>query len=103
MTWMLENSLWLVALGLMLASSGIDGAYMSRLMTPGLWPLGYILNTMSDVSTMVVMYWFGRLRQSPKGTKRYRLAAWLLLSEVVSVGYSWFFSWRQLLLILLLL
>ena len=28
--WLQANSLWLVSLGLMVASSGIDGAYMAR-------------------------------------------------------------------------
>jgi len=97
---MINNSLWLAALGLMLASSGIDGAYMSKMMEPALWPLGYVLNTVSDVSGMIIIYWFGRLRQDRKGSKRYRLAIALLPAELIAVGYSWFFSWRQLIIVL---
>jgi len=98
--WMLDNSLWIAALGLMLASSGIDGAYLSKMMEPRLWVLGYVLNTMSDISGMIIMYWFGRLRQERKGSKRYRLAIALLPAELVTVAYSWFFSWRQLITVL---
>lgn len=94
----LNASLWLVSLGLMLASSGLDGAYMSKWM-PGGWAwLGLVLNTMSDIAGMVIMYWFGRLQQSGR-TKR-RLSYALLLSEGVAIGYSWFFSWRQLRMVL---
>jgi len=94
--WMINNSLWLAALGLMLASSGIDGAYMSTMMDPRLWFLGYVLNTVSDISGMVLMYWFGRLRQERRGSTRYRLALVLLPAEIIAILYSWFFSWLQL-------
>jgi len=100
MTWLLDNSLWLASLGLMLASSGIDGAYLAKMMEPQLWPLGYVLNTVSDVSGMILIYWFGRLRQDRKGSKRYRLALALLPAEVVAIAYSWFFSWLQLRMVL---
>jgi hypothetical protein len=85
----------LVALGLMLASSGLDGVYMSKWMSGADW-LGFVLNTMSDVANLVLMYWFGRFRQSAKGSKRYKLAAALLPSEVIAALYSWLSSWRQL-------
>jgi hypothetical protein len=94
-----QNSLWIVALGLMLASSGIDGAYMARWMPGASW-LGYVLNTTADVAGLILMYWFGRLRQFSKNTKRHRMAIVLLPAEVITVAYSWFFSWRQLLLVL---
>ena len=94
--WAKENSLWIVSAGLMLASSGLDGMYMSAWM-PGGWAwLGLALNTMSDVAGMVLMYWYGRLRLSPRGSKRYKLAAALLPAELVAVAYSWLFGWRQL-------
>jgi len=96
-TWLLNNSLWLAALGLMLASSGMDGAYMAKIMEPSLWPLGYVLNTMSDVSGLVIMYAFGRLQQERKNSKKWKLSRVLLGAELVAVAYSWFFSWRQLL------
>ncbi len=94
--WIANHSLWLVALGLMLASSGLDGIYMSKWMPVGVNWLGLVLNTMSDIGNLVIMYWYGRLRQSPRGSKRYKLAGVLLPSELVAVTYSWFFSWRQL-------
>ena len=93
--WVKKNSLWLVGLGLMLASSGLDGVYISRWMTGAPW-LGFVLNTMSDIANLTLMYWYGRFRQSPKGSKRYRLAAAMLPSEIIAALYSWLFSWRQL-------
>jgi len=98
LNWLIENSLWLVGFGLMLASSGIDGAYMSRWMPDGWAWLGLVLNTTSDIGGEVVMYWFGRIYQA--GGKRGKLAFALLPAEVVMVAYSWFFSWRQLRLIM---
>lgn len=97
--WLHENALWLVGLGLMLASSGIDGAYMARLMS---WPaLGYVLNTTSDIAGMVVMYYYGRLlKDNGKGSKKYKMAGALLGSEVVAVFYSWYFGWLQLRIIM---
>lgn len=94
--WAKENSLWIVSGGLMLASSGLDGMYMSAWMPDGWAWLGLALNTMSDVAGMVLMYWYGRLRQSPRGSKRYKLASALLPAELVAVAYSWLFGWRQL-------
>lgn len=93
--WLHENALWLVGLGLMLASSGIDGAYMARLMS---WPaLGYVLNTTADVAGMTLTYYYGRLlRDNARTTNKHKQARYLIVSEVVAVGYSWFFSWRQL-------
>ena len=103
-TWLMENSLWLVGLGLMLASSGIDGAYMARWMTdlPGIGGaavLGYVLNTTSDVAGMVLMYWYGRFRMDRSSRKR-SMARFLLGTEAVAVLYSWLFSWRQLRIVL---
>lgn len=102
--WLLDNSLWLVGLGLMIASSGVDGAYMTKWMPPGASWLGYVLNTVSDVAGMVLMYWYGRIlqtRQNESGGKRkLQLSRALLVAEVLAVGYSWLFSWRQLLIVL---
>lgn len=96
--WLLRNSLWLVSAGLMLASSGLDGAYMARFMAPT-W-LGYVLNTISDISSEALMYYFGRLRLYPKNQKRYHLALLLLPVELLTAAYAWLFSWRQLLIVL---
>jgi len=95
-----RNSLWLVGLGVMAASSGVDGAYMSAWMPDGAGWLGYVLNTTSDAGSEVLMYWFGRLRQERKGSKKHRLSLLLLPAEIVIVAFSWFFSWRQLLRVL---
>ena len=97
--WLLSNLLWLAGFGLMLASSGIDGAYMSDWMPDGFGWLGYVLNTTADVSGMILTYNFGRLQQDRTKAKR-KLSLFLLGAEVIAVVYSWFFSWRQLLLIL---
>jgi len=91
-----RNSLWIAALGLMLSSSGIDGAYMAKMMEPFLWMLGYVMNSVADLAGLVIMYWYGRLQQEGKGSKRWKLSRALLGAEVVAISYSWFFSWRQL-------
>ena len=101
---LLSASLWLVAAGLMLASSGLDGAYLARWMTdlPGIGGaalLGYVLNTTADVAGLVLTYWYGRLQLDQSATKRKRSAA-LLIAELIATGYSGFFSWRQLRLVL---
>jgi hypothetical protein len=93
--WFRDHSLWIVSLGLMLASSGIDGAYMAKWMPLRFGWLGLVLNTMSDISGMVLVYWYGRLQQDRSSRKR-RLSNVLVAAEVVAVLYSWFFSWRQL-------
>jgi amino acid transporter len=90
----LANSLWVASIGIMLASSGIDGAYLAKIMNP-FW-LGYVLNTVSDVASEILMYWYGRLTQDYSSTKR-RRAKWLLVVEVILAGFAWLFGWRQLL------
>jgi len=88
----------------MLASSGIDGAYMAKWMPPTASWLGYVLNTVSDVASMVLMYQYGRIlqtRRNESGGKRKLELSWALgIAEVLAVLYSWFFSWRQLLIVL---
>jgi len=84
-TWVQRHSLWLMSIGLMLASSGIDGAYMSRWM-PDAWGwLGLVLNTVADISGMAIMYYYGQLiRIEAKGTKKHKLARLLLIAEAVA-------------------
>lgn len=91
----LKISLWAASAGLMLASSGLDGAYLSRLMPDGWAWLGLVLNTVADVTSELGMYWYGRLRMDASSTKRKR-ASWILVGQVVLVGYAWLFGWRQL-------
>jgi predicted XRE-type DNA-binding protein len=93
--WIRKNSLVIVGLGLMLASSGLDGAYMSKWMSKDLWFLGYVLNTVSDITGFVLTYWYGIFQQSKDETKR-QMSKMLLVGEVVGIVYSWAFSWRQL-------
>ena len=96
-----DNALWIVGLGLMLSSSGIDGAYMAQWMPPGFTWLGYVLNTVADVSGMALTYYYGILLKKARGNKKnVNKAKVLLVAEFVAVAYSWFFSWRQLLCVL---
>lgn len=94
MKWLQRNSLWLISLGIMATSAGIDGAYMAKLMPP---ILGYALNAVSDIASEVLIYWYARLKQYPKNTKRHRMAWGLLVGEVLLTGFAWLFGWRQLL------
>ena len=91
------NSLWVISVGVMLASSGIDGAYLARLMPA--W-LGYVLNTTTDIASEVLMYWFGRLRLEPKNSKKHKFALGILPGVAILAGYAWLFGWRQLLIVL---
>ena len=91
----LKISLWVASIGLMVASSGMDGAYLAKLM-PDRWTwLGLVLNTVADVTSELGMYWYGRLQMDASSTKRKR-AKWILVGQVVLVGYAWLFGWRQL-------
>jgi len=65
----LQSSLWLASVGLLLSSSGIDGAYLAKLMPPGWGVLGLVLNTVSDIASEVMMYWYGRLQMDASSTK----------------------------------
>jgi hypothetical protein len=68
---------------------------MAGWMSPGLGALGYVLNTMSDITSMVLTYYFGVFQGSQNPEKR-RASKVLLYADGISVLYSWFFSWRQL-------
>lgn len=92
---LLQASLWLASIGLMIASSGLDGAYLAKLMPDGWSWLGLLLNTMTDLTSELGMYWYGRLQMDRSSTKQKR-ARWLLVGQVVLVSYAWLFSWRQL-------
>lgn len=96
-SWISNNRFWLVGIGLMLASSGLDGAYLAAVMGP----LGFVLNTTVDIASEVIMNEFAMIRRSSaRASRRYRLAGWLLACEAVLVGYSWFLTWRRLLIVL---
>lgn len=94
-TWIESNGLFIISGGLCLASSGLDGTYMAAWMGKAPY-LGYILNTTSDIATLALSYWYGRLRMDYSSVKRAR-SSLLLIADLVAVGFSWFFSWRQLL------
>ena len=95
----LKVSLWLASIGLMIASSGLDGAYLSKLMPAGWAWLGLVLNTVADVVSELVMYWYGRLQMDASSAKRKR-SRYLLVGQAMLVLYAWLFSWRQLVPIL---
>jgi hypothetical protein len=80
----------------MLASSAWDGGYLAKLMPIGFEWTGYVLNLTVDFTGMVLIYWYGRLRQCPKNTNKYKMASLLLPGEFIALGYSWFFSWLNL-------
>ncbi len=73
-------------------------------MPDGMGWLGYVLNTVSDLSGMVIMHRYSRLQQTRRneagGKRRLLLSRFLLGAEGVTVGYSWFFGWRQLRIVL---
>jgi hypothetical protein len=78
----------------MLASSGLDGAYLAAL----IGPLGYLLNTTVDVATEVVIHQATQLRrQNRKGSKLHRMS-WLLYGgNAILVAYSAYLSTMYLL------
>lgn len=86
------------SVGLMIASSGLDGSYLSRAMGPY---FGYTLNTVSDIVSEVLMYAFARIRQTArKDSKAWKLSYILLGINLCIVLYAWFFGWRELLITL---
>ena len=95
--WWNKNALWIVGVGLMLASSGIDGVYMARWMPITI--LGFILNTVADIADMVLAHKYGKLQRKRSDVKR-RWSVLLLFGELCAIGYSWFFSWLQLRIVL---
>jgi hypothetical protein len=97
--WLARNSLWCIGILLMLASSGLDGAYMARWQPEQMAWLGYVLNTVADCGGMLLSYWYGRLQMDRSVVKRRRSRV-LLIGEGIAIAYSWFFSWRQLLIVL---
>jgi len=97
---MLVAALWIATLGLFLASSGIDGVYLMSWMPVGWGWMGLVLNSVVDLTSELIMYWYGRLRLMPINTKRYKHARWLLLFEGGLIGFQWFFSWLQLRMVL---
>jgi len=93
--WFLQASLWIASIGLMVASSGLDGAYLAQLMPAGWGWLGLLLNTMADITSELGMYWYGRLQMDRSSAKRDK-SRWVLVGQVALVGYAWLFGWRQL-------
>lgn len=99
-SWLQRNSLVLAGMGLCLFSSGIDGAFMAKLMPESWGWLGLGLNAVADITGFLLTYWFGVFQQSGKRTRKYRMSWVLLLAEIVAVFYSWHFSYWQLTLVL---
>jgi hypothetical protein len=79
----------------MLASSWIDGTYLSKLTS---WAFaGYILNFVCDGGSLLLSRIYSEVRlHEIKTSKRYKLARGLLWFELAAVAYSWLFSYRQL-------
>lgn len=90
---LVQNSLWFVAAGLMIASTCFDGVYLESLSV--LTGFGFALNVCADIANPAMMYWYGRLQQDTKKAKREKSRS-ILTWERIAIGYSWLFSWRQL-------
>jgi hypothetical protein len=95
----LNASLWIVGFGLMIASSGLDGAFIVKLMPLGWGWLGLVLNTTTDIASEVISYWCGRLAQDASIKKR-KMAKWLWVAQFALVFFAWLFGWRQIIPIL---
>lgn len=93
--WFSNSDLALVTIGLMLASSGLDGVYMALWMPESVPWLGYVLNTMADIAALVLSKRFARLQRQRDPLKR-RLSFVILAADIVAIGYSWLFGGRQL-------
>jgi hypothetical protein len=97
--WFKRHQSDLIAGGLMLASSGLDGLYMALWMPPGWGWLGLVLNTMADVTDLYLGKRVGTFLRSSDGIKRWGALA-IFGGQLVAIAYSWFFSYRQLLRVL---
>lgn len=89
----------------MLASSGLDGAYMTLLMPQEVliarWTvsfawLGLILNLAADGTDLYLSYRIGRLMNTKDAVKQWGAVVLLVLGLIVAAGYSWYFSYLQL-------
>lgn len=98
-SWLKRNTSTLIGAGLMLASSGLDGVYMSLWMPSRFPVLGFVLNTMADVCDLYLGQRAGRLIRSKDPLKRWGALA-VFGGQLIAVAYSWFFSYRQLLRVL---
>ncbi len=77
---------------LMLASAGVDGAFLSMWMSDGFGWLGYVLNLVADATGYVLSNAYGRLQNDEDDDKR-KLSKVLLVGEFVNIAYSWLFSY----------
>lgn len=96
--WLELNRVRMINLVLMTASGGIDGVYLGKMMESrdgrGILFLGLLLNFAADYANQELSMWFGRFLQ---GTKVQKRLSWLLVPFILlTIGYSWLFSWRQL-------
>jgi hypothetical protein len=89
----------------MLASSGLDGAYMTLLMPQHVliarWTvsfawLGLVLNFAADGTDLYLSYRIGRLMNTRDTVKQWGAVILLALGLLVAAGYSWYFSYLQL-------
>jgi hypothetical protein len=95
-SWIKKSASTLIGVGLMLASSGLDGVYMSMWMPSGWAWLGFVLNTMADISDLYLGHRAGRLIRSKDPIRRWGALA-VFAGQLIAIIYSWFFGFRQLL------
>ena len=98
-SWFKRNKSVLIGAGLMLASSGLDGVYMSLWMPSKFPALGFLLNTMADVCDLYLGHRAGKLIRSKDPLQRWGALA-VFAGQIIAVAYSWFFGYRQLLRVL---
>ena len=95
----LNNSLWICAIGISVFSAGIDGEWMASFQ-PWRW-MGYAQNFTGDIAGEVLMYHFAKLQKENRvGTKKWKASWVILVGSLAMLGYSWLFSWRQLMIAL---
>jgi hypothetical protein len=93
--WCRSHTSIIIGAGLMLASSGLDGRYMSLWM-PDAPALGFILNTAADATGLYLGQQLARFMRSSDGIKRVVGLIVLALGQAVAVWYSWYFGYLQL-------
>jgi hypothetical protein len=103
--WIKKHPSIAIGAGLMLASSGLDGAYMTLLMPQHVliarWTvsfawLGLVLNFAADGTDLYLSYRIGRLMNTRDTVKQWGAVILLALGLLVAAGYSWYFSYLQL-------
>lgn len=104
-SWICKHPSIAIGACLMVASSGLDGAYMTLLMPQRViiarWTvsfawLGLVLNLAADGTDLYLSYRIGKLMNTRDAIKQWGAIVLLALGLLVAAGYSWFFSYLQL-------